>query len=134
MRNSQTCRNSRKPLKTSPARAGCTVYCQVAVTRSAGHPEVCMLVNTADMKTQIQAEIDNHLAKAASLKEKLGKLEEKLGMLGQLEREIESLANEMGVKPGEGGQRAAAAPDPKPAKAEVKLEVKPEVKMEVATA
>ena len=83
-----------------------------------------MLVNTADMRIRIQEEIDNHLAKAASLKEKLG-------LLVQLEKQIESLVNEVGTKPGEGAQRAAAVPEPK---LEAKLEVKPEVKMEVTPA
>jgi hypothetical protein len=71
-----------------------------------------MLVNTAEIRAQIQTEINAHLAKAASL-------EEKLKLLGQ----IESLANEVGVKPGDPPQTVAAVP-----------EAKPEVKAEIANA
>jgi len=67
-----------------------------------------MLVNTAEMRVQIQAEIESHLTRAAFL-------QEKLSLLGQ----IESLANEVGTKTGDGPQKVAAAPEPK---LEVKLE------------
>jgi len=70
-----------------------------------------MVVNTAEIRSRIQAEIENHLALAAAL-------EEKLTLLGQ----IENLANDVGVKTGGRLQEAAVAPD---AKVEAKPESKP---------
>jgi hypothetical protein len=74
-----------------------------------------MLVNTGEIRTQIQAEIDKHLALAASLQEKLSTI-----------AQIEHLVSEVVGKPGD-----LPKPLPKPeAKLEPKPEVKPEVKLE----
>jgi len=74
-----------------------------------------MLVNTAEIRNRIQAEIDNHLARAASL-------QEKLSLLGQ----IETLVNEAGFTEDRLHKAVAAT--------ELKLEVKPDPRLEVSTA
>jgi hypothetical protein len=78
-----------------------------------------MLVNTAEIRTRIQAEIDNHLARAASL-------QEKLALLGQ----IETLVNEAGFTE-ERLNKVLAVPE---LKLEPKLEAKLEPRLEVSTA
>jgi hypothetical protein len=79
-----------------------------------------MLVNTAEIRDRIQSEIEDHLAKAALL-------QEKLALLGQ----VESLANEVGAKTGDRSQKAAAAhpkqeakKDPKPDKSDSKSDLR----------
>src|SRR5262245_49127806 len=62
-----------------------------------------MVVNTVEIRSRIQAEINNHLAMAASL-------QEKLTLLGQ----IESLANEVSLQTGDRSQKTAVVPDAKP--------------------
>ena len=59
------------------------------------------MIDTAQMRNRIQAEIDNHLAIVAAL-------QEKLALVGQ----VESLANELGLKGGDHSQKVA--PDAKP--------------------
>src|SRR5262249_54635853 len=59
------------------------------------------MIDTAQMRERIQAEIDKHLAIVAALREKLA-------LVGQ----VESLANELGLKSSDHSQKVA--PDAKP--------------------